>query len=194
MSPDLVAHDVEGLMSDPRPSVTSVTAPPVVGSEDFDETFLRLLPAVKGSCWRILGSETAAEDAAAEAFTRALVRWNRLRSHPNRDAWIQRVATNVALDVLRKQRREGMRDAVSPDGDAAAEAAGPVLDVDVRRALAALPRRQREVVVLRHIVGLGEEETADAMGVSVNTVKTHGARAMAALRSNANLVLEGGMT
>jgi RNA polymerase sigma factor (sigma-70 family) len=193
VSPDPAACDVEGLMSDPRPSVIAAPAPLAAVEGDFDETFLRLLPAVKGLCWRILGNETAAEDAAAEAFTRALVRWRRLQSHPNRDAWIQRVATNVSLDVLRKQRREGARAVEPSEAGVVGTPAGPVLDVDVRRALASLPRRQREVVVLRHVVGLSEEETAHAMEVSVNTVKTHGARAMAALRSNTNLDLEGGM-
>jgi RNA polymerase sigma factor (sigma-70 family) len=181
-------------MSEPQPSViSSPPSSPSPAEEDFDATFLRLLPSVKASCWRILGSESAAEDAAAEAFTRALVRWSRLQSHPNRDAWIHRVATNVALDLLRKQRREDPRRAEASHEELTAPPGGPNLDVDVRRALATLPRRQREVIVLRHVVGFSEAETADALGVSVNTVKTHGSRAMSALRSNTNLDLEGGI-
>lgn len=51
------------------------------------------------------------------------------------------------------------------------------------QALAGLPRRQREVLVLRHVAGLSEAEVARAMGVSINTVKTHGARGLAELRT-----------
>ncbi|WP_421118273.1 sigma-70 family RNA polymerase sigma factor [Aquihabitans daechungensis] len=178
-------------MSDaPLPAI-SIPVTSVDERRDFDETFVRLLPSVKGLCWRILGSESAAEDAAAEAFIRALMRWSKLQAHPNPDAWIHRVATNVSLDLLRRRRREGHLDVHPPPEEVAGPPGSPVLGVDMRRALAGLPRRQREVVVLRHMVGLSEEETAAAMGVSVNTVKTHGARAMAALRSNTNLDLAG---
>ena len=181
-------------MSDLPPTILSMPLTSTDVQRDFDATFLRLLPSVKGLCWRILGSESAAEDAAAEAFIRTLMRWQKLASHPNPDAWIHRVATNVSLDLLRKQRREGRLGLSPSDEDLADLPSGPVLGVDMRRALASLPRRQREVLVLRHMVGLSEEETADAMGVSVNTVKTHGSRAVAALRSNTNLDLGRGLS
>lgn len=163
--------------------------------EEFDEYFRRLLPSVRRVAWRIVGDEPAAEDAAAEAFIRALVRWPKVRRHPNRDAWVLRVATNVALDAVRRQRRRGE---AAPLDDAEVEAAdaelsGPVLSLDVTDALLALPKRQREVVVLRYVTGLGEAEVADVLSVSINTVKTHGARGLAALRTSARLDLEGGI-
>ena len=191
LSPASVMWDVEQPMHDLTPPTVEAPDRSPDHRQAFDETFLRLLPSVRVVCRRILGSESAAEDAAAEAFIRALVRWSKLQSHPNRDAWIYRVATNVALDQLRKQRREGQLGVGPATADLGTDA---ILGVDLRRALAALPRRQREVVVLRHVVGLSEQETADAMGVSINTVKTHGNRAVTALRTSTDLRLEGGLT
>ncbi len=149
--------------------------------DGFDEVFRDLVPAVRRLTWRMLGDEASAEDATAEAFIRTLTRWNKVRDLPHRDAWIMRVATNVALDVLRKRRREA---SVVLSGDPPWEGSDPALRLDLSAALAALPRRQREVVVLRHIAGLSEAEAAAAMGVSINTVKTHGARGIAALRAD----------
>jgi RNA polymerase sigma factor (sigma-70 family) len=54
--------------------------------------------------------------------------------------------------------------------------------ITVAQALRGLPRRQRDVVVLRHLVGLSEAEVAGTLGQSQNSVKTHGARGMAKLR------------
>jgi RNA polymerase sigma factor (sigma-70 family) len=54
--------------------------------------------------------------------------------------------------------------------------------VELRRALAKLSKRQREVVVLRHLAGFSERETALALGCSNGTVKQHASRGLATLR------------
>ena len=167
---------------------TPVVAPAMTTNDDgFDEVFRDLVPAVRRLTWRMLGDEASAEDATAEAFIRALTRWPKIRDLPHRDAWIMRVATNVALDALRRRRREA---GVVLPGDLPWEGVDPALRLDLTTALAALPRRQREVVVLRHIAGLSEAEAAAAMGVSVNTVKTHGTRGLSALRADLGRSIE----
>jgi len=55
--------------------------------------------------------------------------------------------------------------------------------VDLNRALATLPRRQREVVLLRYVVDLPENEVARQLSCSPGTVKTHASRGLAALRA-----------
>jgi RNA polymerase sigma-70 factor (ECF subfamily) len=148
--------------------------------DGFDEAFRAMVPAVRSLTWRILGDEASAEDATAETFVRVLTRWRRVRELPHRDAWIMRVATNVALDVLRRRRREGgVR--LAPDPPPGLDTA---LRLDLAAAVARLPRRQREVVVLHHLAGLTVGEVADALGTSPNTVKTHGSRALATLRAD----------
>ena len=151
--------------------------------DDFDQWFRTTLDRVRRAARRVVGSEAEADDIAAEAFARALVRWSSVRDLPHRDAWVVRVASNLALDAVRtRSRRERIlivqRAAESlPDAtDASAERMALVL------ALAGLPRRQREVIALRYLMGLPEAEVAAALGVSSNTVKTHLSRALGTLR------------
>lgn len=172
----------------PRPLVGPTMTTTTTSSDDgFDQVFRDLVPGVRRLTWRMLGDEASSEDATAEAFIRALTRWPKVRDLPHRDAWIMRVATNVALDMMRKRRREPR---VVLSEDPPWEGTDPALRLDLAAALGALPRRQREVVVLRHVAGLTEAETAAAMGISVNTVKTHGSRGLTALRATVGRDIE----
>ncbi|HEU5152186.1 MAG TPA: sigma-70 family RNA polymerase sigma factor [Iamia sp.] len=151
--------------------------------QDFDLWFRATLPRVRRAARRIVGDGAEADDIAAEAFARALVRWSTVRDLPHRDAWVSRVATNLALDVVRsRSRRERIlllqraAETVGDGTDASAERMALAL------ALGRLPRRQREVIALRYLVGLPEAEVAAVLGVSSNTVKTHLSRALSALR------------
>ncbi|HET7487298.1 MAG TPA: sigma-70 family RNA polymerase sigma factor [Acidimicrobiales bacterium] len=123
----------------------------------------------------VVDSRDDAEDVAAEALARLHASWGRVGGQPWREAWLTRVTTNVALDQLRRRRRLV--------GMAPAERAEPADDAVVARlaladALARLPRRQREVVVLRHLAGLPEQQVADQLRVSVGSVKRHSHRAL----------------
>lgn len=152
----------------------------------FEEEFGSLYRLARTVAYRILGSVVEAEDAAADAMTRALVDWNHVGSMPHREAWVQRVAANVAIDVT---RRRGPADrAVALLGAGLAEEGGrdsddvAVLRMTMAAALAELPRRQREAVVLRHLLGYPETEVALALGLSTNSVKKHLQRGMEKLR------------
>jgi RNA polymerase sigma factor (sigma-70 family) len=92
---------------------------------------------------------------------------------------VARVATNLALGRWRKARsgRRAEPVVVVDAGDAA-------LRVDLVEHLRRLPRRQREVVVLRYLADRSEQETADALGCSLGTVKQHAHRGLAALRTS----------
>lgn len=151
--------------------------------DDFEEWFRTTVGRVRGAARRVVGSAAEADDIASEAFARALVRWSTVRDLPHRDAWVVRVASNLAIDSVRRTtRRERIltvqraAEAVPAGDDAAAER------VAVAIAVGRLPRRQREVITLRYLIGLPEAEVAAALGLSPNTVKTHGARALATLR------------
>ena len=148
---------------------------------EFEAVFHRLYPRARTVAHRILGDRGEAEDAAAEAFARALVAWRRVGDLPYLDAWILRVTANVSVDTVR--RRKALPVAAVAD---TAASAGPddvtVLRMALVAALAALPRRQREVIALRYLVGLSEEEIAASLGVSSGSVKRHAHRGMDALR------------
>jgi RNA polymerase sigma-70 factor (sigma-E family) len=145
--------------------------------EAFDFTFAQLFPRAFRLTYRLLGDRAAAEDAAAEALARAFADWKRVAELPYLDAWVLRVATNIALDQIRRRKHLGT---VSP---------APVEEEDAHAvrialwaALRALPHRQREIVVLRYIAGLTEGEVAQLLGLSLGTVETHVTRGRAALR------------
>ncbi len=141
----------------------------------FDELFRRSYLVAR----RILGDTSNAEDVAAETLARTYAHWRKVGDQPWREGWVVRVTTNLALDLIRKQKRL----VATPLEDTGADDD----DVAVRLALAAamskLPRRQREVVALRYLSGLSEAETAAALQVSTGSVKTHLHRGLASLRT-----------
>lgn len=153
--------------------------------EDFAEAFTTLYPRARDVAARVLDSVTDAEDAAAEALARALVRWERVGALPYRDAWVLRVTANVAVDMAR--RRQPIPPRTSP---VTQEDDTVVLRLTLAEALAALPRRQREAIVLRHLAGLTDAEVASSLGVSHNTVKKHLQRGMARLRRGGSFALD----
>jgi RNA polymerase sigma-70 factor (ECF subfamily) len=138
------------------------------GEDDFDGAFKELFKPAFGVAYRILGNVADAEDAAAEALARALVSWRKVGPLPYRDAWVMRVAANVAIDVVRKRRTVPIEDSIAEDQTENAQ-----LRVALVAALAALSRRQREVVSLRYVAGLSDGEVASCLGISVNSVKKH---------------------
>jgi len=145
--------------------------------ESFDLAFSVLFPRAFRLTYRLLGDRAAAEDAAAEALARAFADWKRVAVLPYREAWVLRVATNVALDQIRR-RKQPVASSPAPSEDEDTQA----LRVALWAALRALPHRQREIVVLRYIAGLTEGEVAQLLGLSLGTVKTHVSRGRAALR------------
>jgi RNA polymerase sigma-70 factor, ECF subfamily len=126
----------------------------------------RLVAAVGMAC----GSRAAGEDAVCEALARAWERTDRGEEIRNLRAWVATVALNFARSGLRRvlvERRARERLAPVPDLPGADEDA-----IDLRRALATLPRKQREAAVLRYYLGLDVAEVARTMGISEGTAKT----------------------
>ncbi len=153
----------------------------MTGTEpDFDERVDALGALAYRVGFRILGDRHDAQDLTQEALARAYARWSRVG--PYDEAWITRVATNLALGVVRTRQRAARR---RPDPSPPATETGAV--VAQRRELVALlqalPKRQREVVALRYLADLPEAEVAAALGCSVGTVKQHASRGLAALRA-----------
>lgn len=143
----------------------------------FEAAFHDLYPRALRSVRRLLGDDAAAEDAAAEALARAYADWPRVQALAHRDAWVLRVAVNLALDALRRQTKVSVRPSSPVDAEEVA-----TIRVALWAALRSLPRRQREIIVLRHIAGLSDEEIARSLNISPLTVKTHMTRGLAALR------------
>jgi RNA polymerase sigma-70 factor (sigma-E family) len=130
----------------------------------------------------LTGDRHRAEDLVQEALTQVALRWRRLSSgHP--DAYARQVMVRGNISWWRKHRREivaEVEDGPAPGDEGAAERR-MVLD----RALAALTPRQRATVVLRYYDDQSERDTADALGVSVGTVKSQTHLALRRLRESA---------
>ncbi len=149
----------------------------------FDDAFAGLHRAAWRASYTVLGDRAEADDIAQESLARCLVRWRTVE--PYAAAWVSRVAANLAIDRTRRDR--STRVAVPEHG---AQDAFVEERVDLQRALRSLPRRQRDVVVLRYLLDHSEQTVADALGVSVGSVKTHASRGLAALRASLGESLE----
>lgn len=150
-----------------------------------DEEFTRYVQARSAALLRTAvflcsGDRTAAEDLVQTTLVKAYVFWSRLHDEHKRDAYVRRI-------MVRESYRRGP--ARAKDVAHAAEIRdrpSPSRDHDDHLSLfpqlAALPRQQRAVVVLRYYEDLSERQIADALGCSTGSVKRHASRALATLR------------
>ena len=148
----------------------------------------RLLPRVFRHAARVLGDRSEAEDVAQEAMLRlwrAAADW-RADGAAQPSTWLYRVTANLCTDRLRRSARsvelgdEDYADA-QPGAEARLQDAGRMAALD--QALATLPDRQRQAVVLRHIEGLSNPEIAEILDVGVEAVESLTARGKRALKA-----------
>lgn len=131
----------------------------------------------------ITGDRHAAEDIAQEGLIKMASRWGAL-SEGGRDAYLRRVIFTVAINYIRRSKRE-----YPMDVEAISDATG--LDrVDRHRSvlelLAHLTARQRAVLLLRYVEGYSQVETARILGVSVGTIRKISSDARAKVRKLAS--------
>jgi RNA polymerase sigma-70 factor (sigma-E family) len=135
------------------------------------------------ACLLTSGDLARAEDLVAESLARVYLVWPRLRDG-DAYGYARRTLVNLHTDWWRigLRRREVVTDR-PPDVGGAGDPAGDVVRRDsVARSLRRLTRRERAVVVLRYFLDLTEKQTAAELGISVGTVKSANARALAKLR------------
>jgi RNA polymerase sigma-70 factor (ECF subfamily) len=132
-------------------------------SGSFEEFYSAAVGRLLGQLFPVTGDLYEAEEVVQEAFTRAAVRWTRLRDYDVPEAWVRRVAMNLAADRARSLRRQAsamLR--VSPPPEV------PPVSVEalaLAAALRTLPIRQRQVIVLYHLVDLPVEEVARTLAM-----------------------------
>jgi RNA polymerase sigma-70 factor (sigma-E family) len=167
--------------------VRPVTVPPRDDDAARDQAIEELFTLHRVPLTRLavlLGADDA-DDVVSEAYYQLYRRWRRLRSPDAAAGYLRSVVVNrtrMRIRHLQVVRRHVDREVLGPS--AMSSEAAAVLRDDQRAVLTAvadLPRRQREALVLRYWMDLREQEIADAMGISAGAVKTHVSRGMAAL-------------
>jgi RNA polymerase sigma-70 factor (ECF subfamily) len=143
--------------------------------EFLHTSYPRLVAAVALVC----GSRPAAEDAVQEALLRAWERSEKGDEIRSLEGWVTTVALNLARSGLRRIRSE--RRARARLGTSGVGEPLTADRIDVDRALAALPRRQRVVAVLRYYLQLDTREVASVLGLNEGTIKSTLFRARVAL-------------
>lgn len=131
----------------------------------------------RGVAFLVCGDWHRAEDAVQTALTRVYLRWSRIQDPAS---YARRAVVNAVIDQGRSRWRR--REVIGhPPPEAVSETED--LDEETLSALAALPTRQRAVIVLRYIEDLDTEATAELLGISPGTVRSQAARGLAAMRA-----------
>ena len=154
----------------------------VRGDEDaFESLFRRFEPEVYGWILRIVRDAAGADETLVEAFWRAYRGRARFDVSRSFGAWIRRIATNAALDQLRRMRRDALR----IDSEAARSVPAPDsgdLRASIALAFRRLPAKLQVVAVLALIEEQPYGAIADALELPIGTVKSRVFRATRALR------------
>lgn len=143
-----------------------------------------LLRAAQG----MTGNRSDAEDLLQATLVKAYQSWDRIDDAAALDTYVRRVMVNTHISGWRRRRVDEYPTDEIPDSASAGDA---TVDSDlhdvVQRAIDRLPRQMRAAVMLRFYDDMTEPEVAAALGVSVGTVKSTVARAVAKLRKDAEL-------
>lgn len=149
------------------------------GDSVATDALLRLhYDSVRAVCHRIVVNKADAEDATQHALISIVRALPGFDGRAKFSTWVYRIATNAALDEVRRIRRRPTPTDIDAtfvlpvaDGTGAVEA-----QMDVAQALALLPEEYRATLVLRHVADLDYEEIAEIQGVPVGTVRSRLAR------------------
>ncbi|MEU2620875.1 SigE family RNA polymerase sigma factor [Streptomyces sp. NPDC007157] len=162
-------------------------------NEEFQSFMTGRWPRLMRTAFLLTGEQHAAEDLVQSTLEQVFVAWRKVGSADDPEAYVRRVMINAHARRHRRKLKEflaprddsGLVREVPDTGDRIAQADDPSA---LLKALAQLPPRQREAVVLRYWEDLTETQAAEAMGCSVGTVKSNAAKGIAKLRAIPGLV------
>jgi RNA polymerase sigma-70 factor (sigma-E family) len=139
--------------------------------------------ALLRTAYLLTGDRGLAEDAVQSMLGRVFLRWNKVRDREAIDAYCRVALVREVSSWHRRRQVRHVLTAEVPESlhPTTGEQSDP--DDDLRRALTALPPRQRAVLVLRYFDDMSEAEVAAALGVSRGSIKQHTSRALSALRT-----------
>ena len=173
------------LPPDVRPSDAGISAsqykPGVI--QDFDRLYQTTYQRVFATLVIILRNSAAAEDATQEAYLRAFRDWKHWKQEAPAEAWIHRIALNVAFSHRRRERLHEVGEVIRRLGRPRDSDPTESLQPDLLRELRALPPKQAGALVLRYVHGFTNREIATVTGVPERTVASRLAAGKARLRN-----------
>ncbi|WP_371536434.1 MULTISPECIES: SigE family RNA polymerase sigma factor [unclassified Streptomyces] len=152
--------------------------------DHLTETYRAHYRSLLGLAALLLDDTASCEDVVQEAFIRVHSARKRVRDPEKTLAYLRQTVVNLSRSALRR-RILGLKllSKPMPDMASAEEGAYDLLERDaLKKAMRNLQRRQREVLVLRYFGDMTEAQVADALGISLGSVKAYGSRGIAALR------------
>lgn len=166
-------------MNDSHPDAIALVRRAQSGDRDaYAALFDRFHQPVVGYLYHLVGERQAAEDVAQDAFIRAYERIGLLGPPWNFKGWIYRIAGNLAMNHLKRERRlvesdepELMAEPPTTRRPSERRVVRGELQQSVRRALEGIPAPLRQALVLREVNGLSYEEMADALSVSYDNAR-----------------------
>ena len=148
---------------------------------DFDRFVADSTNGLLRTAYLIVGDLHEAEDLVQETLFKVARRWPKVSRMDYPAAYARRILVNLALRESPKRSRRRTELSETRPGDPVAPAAPLDRNDELRAALAALPPRQRAVLVLRYFLDLPEAEVASALQCSLGTVKSTASRGLARL-------------
>jgi RNA polymerase sigma factor (sigma-70 family) len=165
-----------------RTGATSAPFRPGVKA-DFDRLYRATYQRIFATLVMILRSPDAAEDATQEAYLRAFRAWAGWKQDAPAEAWMYRIALNVAFTQRRRERLHEVGEVLRRLGRPKVPDPTETVAPDLVRELRALPPKQAAAIVLRHLHGFTNREIGAALGVPERTVASRLAAAKARLRN-----------
>ncbi|GAA1416636.1 SigE family RNA polymerase sigma factor [Catellatospora coxensis] len=166
-------------------------------AEEFEAYVRARTPALLRAAYLLTGDQHLAEDLVNDSLSRTHQVWHRIWDG-NPEAYTRKIMYHLQISWWRRRRRtpERLTDLPPEPGDhspaqaAVDEHARTVTRLALHEALARLGARQRAVLVLRYFEDLTESQVADLLGITVGTVKSQSAKALARLRTDAPHLLD----
>jgi RNA polymerase sigma-70 factor (ECF subfamily) len=136
----------------------------------FERIYRKTVDAVFGLCLRMTANPSLAEDCVQQTYLQAWRNLSRFRGDSALSTWLHRIAVNEVRGHFRKEARH---DVDASDEEASSPMPAFAADIDLERAIAELPERNRAVFVLVGVYGYPHEEAASMLEMAVGTSKAH---------------------
>jgi RNA polymerase sigma-70 factor (ECF subfamily) len=157
------------------------------GDHAFEQVYRSSYSTLVGQLFLLTTNRAEAEDVVQEAFARLWGNWRELRGYDNHEAWVRRVAMNLAISRWRRHSRQASYQ------EPAVPASGQISSLaDLTLALRGVSVKHRQALLLHYVIGLSVAEVALEMSAKPGTVKSWLSRGRAELERQLHYQEAGG--